>query len=224
MRKGAARCQSDKQGLVSCACLGTSVLRSGDYKRVRIEFTARLNLQAHPPFFVAFYLGIQNSPSSLPPSSVDFTRRTHHEGLGILPRRSRPLLFSHRFADPSSGFLPIVSAEYDVLERLDDGRELHEAGVYSLSPGASTSHCECSRDPRITLNNALNINPSPVAPNTSIYPLLSHIHGHSVFSFPRPTSRFSEDRLQSRMFEIHNPASYIFLYHRPHSAFSPLLF
>ena len=164
----AARCQSDKQGLVSCACLGTSVLRSGDYKRVRIEFTAGSSLQAHPTFFVAFYLGIQNSPSSLPPSSANFTRRTHHEGLGILPQRSRPLLFSHRFADPSPGFLPIVSAEYDVLECLDDGRELREAGVYSLSPSASTSHCECSRDPRITLNNALSINPTVLPHPTSL--------------------------------------------------------
>ena len=172
-----------------------SVLRSGDYKRVRIEFTAGLNLQARPPFFVAFYLGIQSSPSSLPPSSLDFTHRTHHEGLGILSRRSRPLLFSHRFADPSPGFLPVVSTEYDVLERLDDGRELYEAGVHSLSPGMSTSHCECSRDPRITLNNALNINPTVLPhptslpiPSSAISMAIPYCRSHVLAPFRRSES------------------------------------
>lgn len=71
-------------------------------------------------------------PSTLP-STI------HHEGLGILRRRSRFLLHSHQFIDPAPRRSSVASAKHDVFERLDDGRGLHEVGIYPLSPAVPLS-------------------------------------------------------------------------------------
>jgi len=86
-----------------------------------------------PPPLPRCFLPALSSSSPTPPLLTFFHIGSHNEGLGIISRRPRALLFYHPLIGPTPGSLSIVNTEHDVLERLDDGRELHEVGVYSLS-------------------------------------------------------------------------------------------
>ena len=86
-----------------------------------------------PPPHRCFPPALSSSPYTTP-SLSPFHIGSNHEGLGILSRRPRALLFHHNpLIGPIPGSSSIVNPEHDVLERLDDGRELHEVGVHSLS-------------------------------------------------------------------------------------------
>ena len=154
-------------------------------------------------------LSLLASPSSS--SFFRFQPPICHEGLGIISRRPRALLFSHHSDDPTPGFPPIVGAKHSVFERLDDGRELHEVGVYSLSPDAGVSSLgEYFPVPRISLDNRLNINPAVILSHHPVsLSTLSHTftgipyRHHPALAAPTKTLK----KLQARTF----PPSHIMI-------------
>jgi len=108
-----------------------------------------------------------DTQNSLSPQSHIFTLQLplHNEGLVNLSRRSRTLPTINSFTGSTPTYSLIARTEHGVFKRLDDGRELHEAGVHSLSPGLSPSTFPQHRNIRST-----HLLRSP----------RSHIHGRST--------------------------------------------
>ena len=105
-----------------------------EYLNVRVWFVLRLkHAPAHSSLFIWLSKPLPRLHRSPPPSHIIHSP-PHHAGLVILSRRSRTLPPIYPFLGRTSTrrSCHITRTEHGVFERLDDGRQLHEARLYPL--------------------------------------------------------------------------------------------